>query len=58
MTVAIILMICGAFWIVSSFLSKTKNVQSTIFYNVIPFITGVIAFRIALGMIGVINIPV
>lgn len=57
MTVAIILMIC-AFWIVSSFLSKTKNVQSTIFYNVIPFITGVIAFGIALGMIGVINIPV
>lgn len=25
MTVAIILMICGAFWIVSSFLSKTKK---------------------------------
>lgn len=55
---AILLMICGAFWIVSSFLSKTKNVQSTIFYNVIPFATGVIAFGVALGMLGVINIPV
>ena len=58
MTVAIILMICGAFWIVSSFLSKTKNVQSTIFYNVIPVITVVIVFGIAVGVIFVINIPV
>ncbi len=58
MIAAILLMICGAFWIASSFINKTKNVQSTIFYNVIPFVTGVITFGIALGMIGVINIPV
>lgn len=54
MVVAIILMICGAFWIVSSFMNNTKNVASAIYYKVIPFTTGIIA----LGMLGVINIPV
>lgn len=58
MITAIILMVCGAFWIVSSFINNTKNVASAIFYKVIPFTTGVIAVGIALGMLGVINIPV
>lgn len=53
----IILMICGGFWILSSFVNKTKNFSSSMFYNVIPFVTGVLVFGVALGMLGVINIP-
>lgn len=58
MVTAIILMICGAFWIVFSFLNNTKNVASAMFYRVIPFTTGMIVVGIALGMLGVINVPV
>ena len=58
MVTAIILMICGAFWIVFSFLKNTKNVASAMFYRVIPFTTGMIVVGIALGMLGVINVPV
>lgn len=58
MVIAVILMVCGAFWITSSFINNTKNVVSAMFYKVIPFVTGIIAVGIALGMLGVINIPV
>ncbi len=57
MVAAIILIICGAFWIVSSFINNTKNVASAMFYKVIPFTTGILSIGIALGMLGVINIP-
>lgn len=58
MTAAVILIICCAFWIMSSFLNNTKNVVSAIVYKVIPFTTGMITIGIALGMLDVINIPV
>lgn len=58
MTAAVILIICGAFWIMSSFLNNTKNVVSAIVYKVIPFTTGMITIGIALGMLDVISIPV
>lgn len=58
MVIAVILMVCGAFWITSSFINNTKDVASAMFYKVVPFVTGIIAVGIALGMLGVINIPV
>lgn len=58
MTAAVILIICGACGIMSSFLNNTKNVVSAIVYKVIPFTTGMITIGIALGMLDVINIPV
>lgn len=58
MIAEILLIICGSWWILSGLVNKTKNFKSSIFYNVIPFFTGVIVIGIALAMIGVINIPV
>lgn len=58
MIAAILLIVCSVFWIIFSFVTKTKNFVSSVVFKVIPFATGMIVLGIALGMLGVINIPV
>lgn len=58
MIAAFLLIVCSAFWIAFSFIIKTKNLESSVFFKVIPFVTGMIALGVALGMLNVINVSV
>ena len=48
----IILMVCGAFWIVFSLVNITKNIKSAIFFKVIPFFTGLATIVCAMDLFG------
>ena len=50
------LIVCGVFWITMAFISKTKDFISTLLYQAIPFITGVITASIGLDLTGVIQL--
>lgn len=52
----IVLMICGAFWIIFSFLNNTCNIKSAIFFKVIPFFTGLATIVCAMDLFGWVNI--
>lgn len=52
MIMGIILMVCGVFWIVFSFIQRTKNFASAMFYKVIPFFTGLVTIVCAMDSFG------
>lgn len=52
----IILCVIGAWWIIVSFITSTKNIQSAIFYKVIPFICGAYCIFFALYNSGIVKI--
>ena len=56
MTMEIILMVCGAFWITSALITNTKNIKSAIFFKVIPFFTGLATIVCAMDLFGWVNI--
>ena len=56
MIMEIILMVCGAFWIISALMTNTKNIQSAIFFKVIPFFTGLATIVCAMDLFGWVNI--
>jgi len=56
MIMEIILMVCGAFWIIFSLLNNTRNIKSAIFFKVIPFFTGLAAILCAMDLFGWVNI--
>ena len=56
MIMEIILMICGAFWIVFSLLNNTRNIKSAIFFKIIPFFTGLATIVCAMDLFGWVNI--
>lgn len=56
MTMGIILIVCGVFWIISAFMVNTKNWKSAIFFKVIPFFTGFVTIICAMDLFGWVNI--
>ena len=50
------LIICGVIWISMSFITKTKNLPSSILFKVIPFFTGIATVMCAMQLYGWINI--
>ncbi len=52
----IVLMICGAFWIIFSLLNNTRNIKSAIFFKVIPFFTGLVTIVCAMDLLGWVSI--
>lgn len=56
MIMEIILMVCGAFWIISALMTNTKNTKSAIFFKVIPFFTGLATIVCAMDLFGWVNI--
>lgn len=56
MTMEVILMICGTFWIAFSLLNNTRNIKSAIFYKVIPFFTGIATVACAMDLLGWVSI--
>lgn len=52
----IILMVCGIFWIIFSLIINTKNVQSAIFFKVIPFFSGIATIMCAMQLTGLLKI--
>lgn len=56
MIMEIILMVCGAFWIISALMTNTKNIKSAIFFKVIPFFTGLATIVCAMDLFGWVNI--
>lgn len=52
----IVLMICGAFWIISALMLNTKEWKSAIFFKVIPFFTGLATIVCAMDLFGWVNI--
>ena len=52
----IILMICGAFWIIFSLLNNTQNIKSAIFFKVIPFFTGLVTIVCAMDLLDWVSI--
>ena len=52
----IILMFCGAIWVIFGLISNTKNVQSAIIYKVIPVITGFLVILCGMNLNGWVNI--
>ena len=56
MAMGIILMIYGAFWIISALMTNTKNAKFAIFFKVIPFFTGLATIVCAMDLFGWVNI--
>lgn len=56
MIMGIILMVCGAFWIIFSLLNNTRNIKSAILFKVIPFFTGLATIVCAMDLFGWVNI--
>jgi hypothetical protein len=48
-----ITLICGVIWIIYSFIQKTKNLASTMVYNIIPFFTGAASIFVSLVLFGI-----
>lgn len=49
----IVLCVIGAWFIIVAFLNKTKNVGSTIFYQIIPFVCGAYCIFFSYSLKGV-----
>lgn len=56
MIMGIILMVCGAFWVIFTLLINTKNLLSAILFKVIPFFTGFATILCAMDLFGWVNI--
>jgi hypothetical protein len=56
MVMEIILMVCGAFWIISALMTNTRNIKSAIFFKVIPFFTGLATIVCAMDLLDWVNI--
>lgn len=56
MIMGIILMVCGAFWIINALMLDTKNLKSAIWFKVIPFFTGLATIVCAMDLFGWVNI--
>lgn len=52
----IILMVCGAIWVVFGLITNTKNVPSAIVYKVMPVITGLLVILCGMNLNGWVNI--
>lgn len=52
----IVLCVIGAWFIIVAFLNKTKNVGSTIFYQIIPFVCGAYCIFFSLYNSGIVRI--
>ena len=53
---AIILMICGVFWITFSLVISTKNYILAFYFKVIPFFMGLAVMLCAMDLLGWVNI--
>ena len=56
MSMRIILMICGVFWVVYSFVTNTHNFKSAVAFKVIPFFTGFLTILCAMNLFGWVSI--
>ena len=52
----LVLLICGIYWIIFSFINRTQNVKSAIFYKVLPFFTGLAEIICAADLYGWVNV--
>ena len=53
---AIILTICGVFWIILALIGHTKNFVSAVCFKVFPFFTGLANLLCAMDLFGWVNI--
>lgn len=53
---AVILMICGVFWIALGLVVHTKNFSSALCFKVIPFFTGLAVMLCAMNLFGWVNL--
>lgn len=52
----IILMVCGAVWVIFGLIANTKNIPSAIVYKVMPVVTGLLVILCGMNLIGWVNI--
>ena len=53
---AIIVMVCGIYWMFFGLIQNTNNLRSSIVYKVLPFFTGMLALLVAMDWMCWINI--
>ena len=53
---AIIVMVCGIYWMFVGLIQNTNNLRSSIVYKVLPFFTGMLALLVAMDWMCWINI--
>lgn len=56
MTMGVVLVVCGIYWIAGALIVNTKNWQSALLFKVIPFFTGLANIVCAMDAFGWINI--
>ena len=53
---AIVVMVCGIYWMFFGLIQNTNNLRSSIVYKVLPFFTGMLALLVAMDWMCWINI--
>ena len=53
---AIVIMVCGIYWMFFGLIQNTNNLRSSIVYKVLPFFTGMLALLVAMDWMCWINI--